>query len=72
MLNNNRTGAIGLRYYPLSERKWTVSYFAKNNIQKLYKEDRSDVERLIYKKSGRVAIENAWRASYGWPILCKE
>ncbi len=72
MLNNNRTGAIGLRHYPMSKRKWTVSYFAKNNIQRINKEDRPDVERLINNKSGRVAIENAWRASYGWPILCKE
>ena len=72
MLNNNRTGAIGLRHYPMSKRKWTVAYFAKNNIQRINKEDRSDVERLINNKSCRVAIENAWRASYGWPILCKE
>jgi hypothetical protein len=72
MLNNDKTGAIGLRHYPMSKIRWTVSYFAKNHIQRLKQEDRSDVKRLINNKSGRVAIENAWRAAYGWPILCKE
>ncbi len=72
MLNNNRTGAIGLRYYPLSGRKWTIIFFGKRNIKQLRDEDQPEVERLIREKSGRVAIESAWRAYYGWPILCKE
>lgn len=72
MLNNENTGALGLKYYPLSNKKWTLSYFTEKHIDKLAPDLQEQVKNLVRKKSGRVAIENSWRARYGWPVLCKE
>ena len=72
MLNNENTGALGLKYYPLSNRKWTLSYFTEKHIDKLDANLQQQVKNLVKKKSGRVAIESTWRARFGWPVLCKE
>ncbi len=72
MLNNQHTGALGLKHYPLSNRKWTLSYFTEKHIEILEANLQQQVKNLVQKKSGRVAIENSWRARYGWPVLCKE
>lgn len=72
VLKNQNTGAIGLNYYPLSNREWTISFFTEKHIDGLSLEIQGKVSNLIKSKSGRVAIENAWRAKFGWPILCKE
>jgi len=70
-LNNENTGALGLKYYPMSGKNWTIRYFGKPHIKRLPKGLQSDVGSIISKQSGRIAIENAWRAKNGWPILCK-
>ena len=71
MLKNQKTGAIGLRYYPFYKNRWQIRFFGVKQITKLSSAFRPEVRRMIEKKSGRIAIENAWRAEYGWPILCK-
>lgn len=45
--------------------------FGKPYIQKLPARFQNDVNNIIQTKSGRISIENAWRAEHGWPILCK-
>lgn len=71
-LNNNSTGALGIRHYPLSNKIWKVNFFSRFQIAKLPTASRDLVEKLINDKSGRTAIENAWRMKNGWPVLCKE
>lgn len=71
-LNNNQTGALGIRHYPLSNRRWLVRYFSSNCFTEISENYRSRVELLMNSKSGRAAVESAWRVKYGWPILCKE
>lgn len=71
-LNNNNTGALGIKHYPLPAKKWEVRFFTKLQVHSLHKEDQDIVARLIESPSGRAAIENAWRMKYGWPILCKQ
>jgi hypothetical protein len=71
-LNNNSTGALGLKHYPLSCKKWIVRYFSSTCFTELAIGDRSRIELLMNSYSGRCAVESAWRAKYGWPILCKE
>tara|TARA_R100000935_G_scaffold58869_1_gene98826 strand:+ start:9428 stop:10036 length:609 start_codon:yes stop_codon:yes gene_type:complete len=70
-LNNENTGALGLKYYPLSQKKWVIRYFGNSHIDRLPSHIQSDVKSIISTQSGRIAIENAWRAKHGWPILCK-
>lgn len=70
-LNNDRTGALGLNCYPLSHKSWKVRFFGRPHIKRLSSGIQSEVRDLIEEQSGRLAIENAWRAKYGWPILCK-
>ena len=70
-LNNDKTGALGLKYYPLSKKNWKIRFFGKPHINRLQNEIQEEVRSMIAEKSGRIAIENAWRAKYGWPILCK-
>ncbi|ALZ77345.1 hypothetical protein [Rheinheimera sp. F8] len=71
-LNNNKTGALGLSHYPLSNRKWFVRYFSSNCFTDILENDRLRVELLMNSKSGRCAVEHAWRVNHGWPVLCKE
>lgn len=72
-LNNNRTGALGLKHYPLSQKKWIVRYFSTPCFNSdISTSDRSRIEMLMNSYSGRCAVESAWRVKYGWPILCKE
>ena len=72
-LNNNSTGALGIKHYPLSHKKWAVRYFSTpcfpTNISG---EDKARIELLMNSYSGRCAVESAWRVKYGWPVLCKE
>lgn len=71
-LNNNRTGALGLKHFPLQAQKWEVKLFATPCLGDLPEEIRDRVQLLMNSKSGRCAVESAWRAQYGWPVLCKE
>ncbi|ANQ86145.1 hypothetical protein dqs_3117 [Azoarcus olearius] len=71
-LNNDRTGALGLRHFLLHDRTWEVRVFASPCLANLSDTDRARVTRLMNSKSGRCAVESAWRALYGWPVLCKE
>lgn len=71
-LNNKKTGALGLRHYPLSHRRWIVRYFSTPFFSNISRPDRSRIELLMNSYSGRCAVESAWRVKYGWPILCKE
>lgn len=71
-LNNNSTGALGIKHYPLSAKKWIVRYFSSPCFADISESDRSQIELLMNSYSGRCAVESAWRVKYGWPILCKE
>lgn len=70
-LKNNHTGALGLRHYDLSRKNWKIRFFGKPHIDRLKDNIQEEVYSMIEEKPGRIAIENAWRAKYGWPILCK-
>ncbi len=71
-LNNNSTGALGIKHYPLSNKKWIVRYFSLPYFTQLSASDKSRIELLMNSYSGRCAVESAWRVKNGWPILCKE
>ena len=71
-LQNDRTGALGLKHFPLSLYAWEVRLFSAPCLGSLHGEERSCVQSLMHSKSGRCAVETAWRAVYGWPVLCKE
>jgi hypothetical protein len=72
ILNNNRTGALGIKHYPLSSREWKVKIFTQKLINNLPADIQEQVRRLLNNKTGRCSIESAWRVKNGWPILCKE
>jgi len=71
-LSNDGTGALGIKHYPLSNRKWKVKIFTKESIKRLPFAIQEQVQKLIQDKTGRCSIESAWRARNGWPVLCKE
>lgn len=73
-LSNNRTGALGIKHYSLSNQNWVLRYFTSMDINRLKKNktDRDLITKLLDNKTGRTALENAWRIKNGWPVLCKE
>ena len=71
-LNNDRTGALGLRHYNQPLKRWKVSYFSTQDVNQINKGYRRIAANLLNSKPGRTALENAWRIKYGWPPLCKE
>lgn len=73
-LSNHRTGALGLNHYNLSNKNWTLRYFTTNDIGILGLDNsvQDVLLNLLNSKTGRTALENAWRIKNGWPILCKE
>ncbi len=71
-LNNDRTGALGLKHFALSHLAWEVRVFSSPCLNKLSAEDKARFQLLMNSKSGRCAVETAWRAEYGWPVLCKQ
>lgn len=71
-LNNNSTGALGIKHYPLSNKKWIVRYFSSPCFTDVPTSDKSRIELLMNSYSGRCAVESAWRVKNGWPVLCKE
>lgn len=72
-LNHKKTGALGIKHYPLSSKKWSVRYFSEACITDLLPEEyKSRIKLLINSNSGRRAVESAWRIRNGWPALCKE
>lgn len=71
-LKNNGTGALGLNHYPLSKKEWVVRFFSTPCFTGITADDRAQIELLMRSYSGRCAVESAWRAKYGWPVLCKE
>jgi len=71
-LNNGRTGALGIKHYHLSNQNWKANIFTASLIQMLPQEIQARVQRLINNKTGRCAVESAWRTNNGWPILCKQ
>lgn len=75
-LNNEKTGALGIKSYSiLSSRKWRVCIFCEEHLKKLKHiddETKQCIMRFCNSKTGRASIEQAWRAIYGWPILCKQ
>ena len=73
-LNNDKTGALGVNYYPFHNYHWKVYIFHKKLIERLpflTEKNKEQLKLLIDNRKGRVAIESTWRAIYGWPILCK-
>lgn len=71
-LTDTSTGALGIKHYGLSNKNWRLKYFTEAQIDSLGTIIQANVRSLINNKTGRVAIENAWRMKYGWPLLCKE
>lgn len=71
-LQNNRTGAIGLKHFSLSHQAWEVRMFSTPCLNNLEDGEISRIQLLMNSKSGRCAVETAWRATFGWPVLCKE
>lgn len=74
---NNKTGALGLRHYEyFSKNKWVLRYFTSNEIEEiksvLTPKESELIKNLLDSKTGRNALESAWRAKFGWPILCKQ
>ncbi|HHX8679247.1 hypothetical protein J4H63_14830 [Vibrio alginolyticus] len=74
-VSNDRTGALGIKHYnSLSAKQWTVHIFLKQYLDlddDLSNEDKLQIKRLCDSKTGRVAIEQAWRSRFGWPALSK-
>lgn len=72
-LNNNKTGALGLKHYQLSNKAWQVRLFSASSFpETLGISERSRIELLMNSPSGRCAVESAWRVKFGWPVLCKQ
>jgi len=74
ILKNDKTGALGIKSYPLSSKKWTVHIFHREMIEEIScieKKQKNFIRNLADKRTGRIAVEAQWRAIYGWPILCK-
>lgn len=71
-LNNNGTGAIGIKYYPLFNKKWKAKMFTEQDIDFLPDEIKDAVSGLIKSATGRCFVESAWRVGNGWPGLCKQ
>lgn len=73
-LSNNNTGAIGINHYNLSNKNWILKYFTTKDISVLGLDNSAQdvISNLLNSKTGRTALENAWRIKNGWPILCKE
>jgi len=71
-LNNQKTGALGIKYYSLSQFSWKVRIFSEHHIRLLSEDKQNRVKNLINSKTGRRSIESAWRTNFGWPILSKE
>lgn len=71
-LSNQGTGALGLRHFQLQRSSWELRVFAAPCLEDLPEEARARVSVLMSSKSGRESIESAWRAVYGWPLLCKQ
>lgn len=71
-LRNNSTGALGIKHYPLSNKKWFVRYFSSPCFTDIPESDKLRIELLMNSYSGRCAVESAWRVKNGWPVLCKE
>lgn len=74
---NDKTGALGIRHYTdFSKNKWILRYFTTNEIEELSSaltpKESELIKSLLDSKTGRNALESAWRAQFGWPILCKQ
>jgi hypothetical protein len=58
------TACLGLSDYRISDRyRWTFCYVAVSSCR---------IVTSVDNKLLRVAIEQGWRASHGWPILCRK
>lgn len=71
-LNNGGTGALGLRHFPISSKAWEVRIFSTPCLNNLDDDDMSRIRLMMNSSPGRCAVESAWRATFGWPVLCKE
>jgi len=71
-LSNNKTGALGIRHYPLSERFWSVKYFTSHMVSQLPENMQNIATRLADSKTGRSIVESAWRTNHQWPVFCKQ
>ena len=63
-----KTYCLGLSNYreELSEYRWVFCFVAASNCENIPK-NISHEDKLL-----RLAVEQAWRAKHGWPILCKK
>jgi hypothetical protein len=70
-LNNDNTGALGLKHYGLSSWKWRIRLFSASGTRELAEPERKALAKLAGSTIGRGALETVWRGKYGWPALCK-
>ncbi|MEG1142455.1 MAG: hypothetical protein RSE41_08460 [Clostridia bacterium] len=73
-LNNDKTGALALAKYDLSNYKLKIRFFHMDllNDKDVEEEFKNYLNKIVNEKTGREAIEMAWRIKYGWPILCEK
>ncbi len=74
-LNNDSTGALGIKHYFKKSQGWKISFITMEQIKKLsrlQKNKKEEVLRYCSHSRGREVIEHAWRFIYGWPILCEK
>lgn len=69
-LNNDRTGALGLKHFALSREAWEVRVFSTPSLECMQGDEKSQIRVLMNSNIGRRAVETAWRATHGWPLLC--
>jgi hypothetical protein len=73
-VDDDSKGALGINKYPLSNEKWTVSFFLVQHLDQttdLTAQEKQKIESICRDETGRIAIEQIWRSKYGWPVLCK-
>lgn len=59
---HNKTACLSLKQYKeIHEYDWYFCFLSISSLDKNYKAD-----KLL-----RLAVEQAWRSKFGWPILCK-
>lgn len=74
-LDNNSTGALGIKHYFNNCIGWKISFITMEQIKKLsvlQGNEKEEVLRYCAHSRGREVIEHTWRFIYGWPILCEK
>jgi len=71
--NNHKTGAMGITHYKeFCRTEWLVRTFTSDQVNLFDSEVSRQIGLLVNSKTGRCAVESAWRTAFGWPVLCKQ